>query len=36
MRKGSLQEECGVVDLSEADRDAMETRADIGSMSGDI
>ena len=32
----SLQEEEGVADSSEADRDAMEARGDLWSMSGDF
>ena len=34
-RVDSLQEEGGVADISEADRDAMEAREDFWSMSGD-
>ena len=35
-RGDSLQEKTGVADASEADRDAMEVRKDIWSMSGEF
>ena len=35
-RDNSLQEEGGVADVSEADRDAMEAREDFWSMSGEF
>ena len=35
-RGDSLQEEGGVAEFSEADRDAMEAREDVWSMSGEF